>query len=229
MTKLNNHLELREQSYAEAIAQLFPYSVCAASVRLSDHLFPLFVEEEEAIFNSVTKRRIEFAAGRHCARNAMVQLGYTARGIPKGPDRAPIWPIGLVGSITHSADLCVAVLAHRRDYRSIGIDMELVDAVPSELAKDILRPDETAALNSHINPDGADWPTVHFCLKEAAYKAFYPRYRRIIAFQDMRVRVNADDREFIAEPLCISTKDRSTFRGKYFVHHGRICAACWQS
>ena len=69
------------------------------------------------------------------------------------------------------------------------------DAAAPTLTRLRLRIDENRA----IRPDGADWPTLHFCLKEAAYKAFYPKYRRNIGFQKMRLQVNLESRQFNAE------------------------------
>jgi enterobactin synthetase component D / holo-[acyl-carrier protein] synthase len=207
--------------------QLFPRPVGVAASRPSDKFLPLFPEEEQAVRNSVAKRRIEFAAGRYCARMAMAQLGYTPCGIPSGPDRAPVWPLGLVGSITHSTDFCAAVVARSDCFQTIGIDAEPIDAIPAELVEEILRSDEAGEFNSETRPDGADWPTLYFCLKEAAFKAFYPTYRRIIGFHDMRVRVDLDARRFLAELSGLSASGIPIFQGRYLVRDGRVHAACW--
>jgi 4'-phosphopantetheinyl transferase EntD len=212
---------------AGSFSELFPRSVGAAQTWLSGEVFALFPEEARAVGNAVAKRRSEFSAGRHCARMAMAELGHLACAIPSGPDRAPVWPLGLVGSITHSAELCAAVVARSDCYRSVGIDTELIDAIPAELVDDILRPDEAGEINRMARPDGADWPTLYFCLKEAAYKAFYPICRRIIGFQDMRLRVDPEARRFLAELPGLFASGIPIFQGRYLVRHGRIHAACW--
>jgi 4'-phosphopantetheinyl transferase EntD len=221
--------DLTEPYDSGIFSQLFPRSVGAAAAWLSDEFLPLFPEEAQAIGNAVPKRRIEFTAGRHCARMAMAQLGYPACGIPSGPDRAPIWPSGLVGSITHSTDLCAAVVASNQSFRSVGIDTELVDGIPAELMEETLRPDEVADLDRDARPDGADWPTLYFCLKEAAYKAFYPIFRRIIGFQEMRVRVYREGRRFLAEVPGLLVGEAPPLQGRYQVRHGRVHAACWRT
>jgi 4'-phosphopantetheinyl transferase EntD len=208
-------------------SQLFSRPVGAAAIWLSDQFFPLFPEEAEDIGNAVLKRRIEFMAGRHCARLAMAQLGRTATAIPRGPDRAPIWPANLVGSITHSKDLCAAVVAPNNRFRSIGIDVELIDSVPASLAGQILRPEEAAELVSSANPEGVDWPTLYFCLKEAVFKAVYPTCRRTIDFQEILVIIDQEFQNFSAELRCSSVDCILTFQGRYLVRHGHIHAACW--
>lgn len=217
----------RHTNPAGSFSELFPRSVGAAQAWLSGEVYALFPEEARAVGNAVAKRRSEFSAGRHCARMAMADLGHSPCGIPSGPDRAPVWPSGLVGSITHGAGLCAAVVAHDHHFRSIGIDTELIDAITAELVEDILRPDEAAELDPNARPDGADWPTLYFCLKEAAYKAFYPIYRRIIGFQDMRLRVDPEQRTFLAELSCLSAGGVPVFQGRYSVRHKRVHAACW--
>ena len=208
-------------------SQLFPRPLGVAALRPSDKFLPLFADEEQSVANSVAKRRLEFAWGRYCARMAMAELGHPPCGIPSGPDRAPVWPLGLVGSITHSTDFCAAVVARSDCFRTVGIDAEPIDAIPAELVEEILRPDEASEFNSKARPDGADWPTLYFCLKEAAYKAIYPTHRRIIGFQDMRVRLDLDARRFLAELPGLSARGIPIFQGRYLVRHGRIHAACW--
>jgi 4'-phosphopantetheinyl transferase EntD len=158
---------------------------------------------------------------------AMVQLGYTPCAIPQGADRAPVWPLGLVGSITHSTDFCAAVVARTDDFRTVGIDAEPIDAIPAELAQEILRPEEVDEVDSDMRPDGADWPTVYFCIKEAAYKAFYPMYHCIIGFQEMRVRVDWEAGRFLAELPGLSVNRIPILQGTYLVRNGRVHAACW--
>ena len=118
-------------------------------------------------------------------------------------------------------------MARNDCFRTVGIDTEPIDAIPAELVEEILRPDEAGEFDPDTRPDGADWPTLYFCLKEAAYKAFYPTYRRIIGFQDMRVRVDPEARRFLAELSGLSGSGIPIFQGRYLVRHGRVYAACW--
>ena len=112
-------------------------------------------------------------------------------------------------------------------FRTVGIDTELINAIPAELVEDILRPDEAGEFDPHTRPDSADRLTLYFCLKEAAYKAFYPTCRRIIGFQDMRVRVDPEARRFLAEIPGLSGSGIPIFQGRYLVRHGRVYAASW--
>ena len=86
----------------------------------------LWPDEAAAVARAIPKRRGEFAQGRSAARAAMGLLGHPPMAIPAGSDRAPIWPKGLVGSITHTNGLCAAALS--QNAAALGIDAE--QAVP---------------------------------------------------------------------------------------------------
>ena len=64
----------------------------------------------EALPGAIPRRQTEFSAGRAAARAAMTSLGFAAAAIPAAPDRAPVWPPGITGSISHSATACLAIL-----------------------------------------------------------------------------------------------------------------------
>jgi len=208
---------------ADLLKTLFPRPVGAASARLGDAIHPLFPGEEVFVANAVHKRRREFAVGRFCARRALLQIGFAPIAIPSAPDRSPIWPAGAVGSISHDASLCVAVAAKGCDFRSIGVDIERIGAVSGELADMVLRPDERFGPAEQQAGD-ADWLTLHFCLKEAAYKAFYPLCRQIIDFQAMRIGLAPAQGHFEAST---TIPGAPSFAGRYALSGGQIFAVAW--
>jgi 4'-phosphopantetheinyl transferase EntD len=133
----------------------------------------------------IDKRQREFAAGRRAARQAMAQVGLPPAAVPMGADRAPIWPAGLAGSITHSATACLAVVTAR--HLLIGLDMEPDSPLPPEMWDTILRPSEAAQLAG----DGHQAMAI-FCAKEAAYKAQFPRSRTLFDFQALEIALSGD-------------------------------------
>jgi len=133
----------------------------------------------------IDKRQREFAAGRRAARMAMARIGLPPAAIPMGPDRAPVWPAGLAGSITHSASACLAAVTARP--LLIGLDLEPDMPLAPELWDSVLRPEEAAQLNGDARQAMAV-----FSAKEAAYKAQFPRSRAILDFQAMEVALFGD-------------------------------------
>lgn len=107
----------------QVIAALFPPAVVTI---VSDDAATgeLLGEEETAVANSLEKRRREFAQGRACAREAMRRLGVEPAPIPARADRAPIWPEGIVGTITHTAGLVAAAVARTSEVVALGMDAE---------------------------------------------------------------------------------------------------------
>lgn len=151
----------------------------------------LFPVEEQAIAHAVPTRRDAFIAGRVAARSAMTDIGLTPAPIPMGPDRAPVWPAGVIGSISHCAALCVAVVARAGDIAALGIDVEKATPLARDLWNEILRPEERAWLERQPAADRGLHAKEIFSAKEAIYKAIYPQERRILEFHEIALSPNA--------------------------------------
>ena len=114
----------------------------------SPRVFPSFVAQHSVIFDpgivdlanelanrqvpapilgASRKRQVEFLAGRHCAREALRVCAPELAEMPigSGSHREPIWPPGIVGSITHTAQFASVAVASRSHARAIGIDCEM--------------------------------------------------------------------------------------------------------
>ena len=104
---------------------IFDPSVSVAESDLFGDVSKLYPEERTAIATAVKSRQQEFTAGRTCARRAMGHLGLPDMAIPVGADRAPIWPAGIAGSISHSTTRCVAAIGRHSDgIKALGLDLE---------------------------------------------------------------------------------------------------------
>jgi len=164
-----------------AARHLLPAAVAVAAASPTQTAPPLW--PDEVLPNAVPRRLAEFAAGRAAARQAFALLGHPAASIPQGPDRAPIWPRGLNGSITHSATLCLAAVT--RTPQLIGIDLEPATALAFDLWDVVLRPAEQATLQG--NPNAPLLAKLMFCAKEAVYKAQYPRSKTLFGFDAIEI------------------------------------------
>ncbi|MES3677585.1 4'-phosphopantetheinyl transferase superfamily protein [Halomonas elongata] len=144
---------------------------------------PLFPVEEAAIANAVEKRRREFTAGRSAAHTVQEKLGFPPTAIPMGEDRAPIWPAGMVGSLSHTADACIAVGALSHRVRALGVDVESLAPLESRLRPYIANHRELACMDS---PPGLAALQI-FSMKEAAYKAQYLLSQTFCDFDTLEV------------------------------------------
>jgi len=143
----------------------------------------LFPEEEAVIMGADTKRQMEFAAGRSAAHAVLKKLDFPLSAILMGKDRAPIWPSGIVGSLSHTSDACLGVAARSHHIQAIGIDIESLTPLESSLHPDIATPEELACIDS--SPELAALRI--FSMKEAAYKAQYPLSQTFFDFTTLKV------------------------------------------
>ena len=142
-----------------------------------------------SIQRSVAKRQAEYLAGRLCAREAVLQLDGTLATPGIGEDRAPQWPAHIGGSITHSNGRAAALVALKRDWSSVGIDLEnlLTDERARRLAKEILTPAELQRMASTPAHCVAHLVTLTFSVKESLFKALYPLVQKRFYFEHAEV------------------------------------------
>jgi 4'-phosphopantetheinyl transferase EntD len=141
-------------------------------------------DEAAALPRAVPKRRAEFAAGRTAARAALAGLGLAPVSLPRLPDRLPLWPPGLRGSIAHCDT--VAVAAATRAPLSPGIDVEPDAPLPADLVE-VVASRRELAVTLPVNV-----ARLVFCAKEAAFKAQFPLTRAWLDFADLTVTLTAD-------------------------------------
>ena len=168
------------------------------SIAVTDPKVPqpvLMASEQSAVARAVPSRQLEFAAGRAVARTAMRGLGVTPCALPAGEDRAPIWPVGVVGTISHTATACAAVVAHAGDWRGLGVDIEDAAPLNQELVSAICSDRELDRIKGR---DQLRLAKLIFSAKEAAYKAQYPISKLLFGFYHLDITLNISDGSFTA-------------------------------
>lgn len=175
------------------LAGLFDEEVAAAEYHALGDPAWLLPSERSALGTVSGKRLAEFAAGRACARLALHRLGMPRTALPPLDDRCPAWPASVAGSISHAAGFCAAVVAPRRLYRALGIDIEVVDDVESAIWPQLLTPAEHDTLRTLPLARQRDFAALVFSAKEAFYKCQYPVHRQWFEFRDVCVEVDAGD------------------------------------
>lgn len=191
----------------DRLAERLGPGIGIACMGVDGNLQALYPEELAAIWHAVPRRQREFAAGREAARQAMAQIGWPPMAIPSAPDRSPVWPEGLAGSISHTGRACVAVVCPLRQARAIGIDIEDHRPIEATLWPMICTPQEMALLSSQT-----EWlrglEVAHlFSVKEAVYKWQYPLTKRMLDFQDVQIALDPQTQTFAAQ---IAITDPST-------------------
>ena len=170
---------------------LFPDGVSVATSNKHDNPPSLMTEERRAVADAVPSRQREFALGRWCARRALAQLGLDTPPIPVGERRAPVWPVGVVGSITHCAGFVGAVVARADRLRSIGFDAERSDPLAEDLIPLVCTAREMEWLRSRSSSD-VDWAKVIFSAKESIHKCIWPLCGMTLDFLDLSIMIDVD-------------------------------------
>jgi 4'-phosphopantetheinyl transferase EntD len=160
--------------------------------------FKLLPAEAESTLNMRPKRLREFVHGRACARLALTQLGLPECAIPVGEHRAPAWPDGIVGSISHSGEYAAAAVAHKADYRGLGVDLEASESLDESLLQTICRPEEQEQL---MNRNERFYlAKIIFSAKESVYKCIWPTVLHFVEFHEIEIQLDTEAKLFTARP-----------------------------
>ena len=187
----------------------------------------LFPEEERALGRAVEKRRRDFVTGRACARRALERLGVGPGPVPSGERGEPVWPAGVVGSITHCAALRACAVARAEEVASVGIDAEVHDRLPEGVFESVSSASERRALAGQ--GPGLFMDRVLFSAKEAIYKAWFPLARRWLGFEDVEMTVDAAAGTFRARLLVegpvVAGRRLTELGGRWRVDGGVVATA----
>lgn len=203
-----------------ALRALLPPGVALGQADPTAPATGLMPEEAAAMTRAIPARMREFAAGRRAARAAMTSLDLPPAPIPQGVDRAPLWPDGLTGTISHGAGTCLALVACVGDFAGLGLDLEPATALPDDLMDTVCTTQDRARHTSALAG------RLIFCAKEATYKAQYSQSRQLLEFHDLAVTLSPDVSRFTATLLrpCTPFSEGTTFSG-HLVIEDRIIAA----
>ena len=212
------------------IESLLPDSVQVASALGDPPGPPLFPEEQALVAKAVEKRRREFTTGRRLAREALSRLGQPAAPLLSGARGEPLWPAGVMGTITHCEGYRAAAVAHRTDLFSLGMDVEPARPMEAEVFEAVSLPEERRAnARYHRFAPAAPWEKLLFSAKESVYKAWFPLTGKFLEFEEAVVEFHPEHGTFSAQLLVpgpdwgSSTLDG--FSGRWAVRGGFVLTA----
>ena len=207
------------------IEELVPTSVVAVDTFVDVPGATLFPDEEEVVTRAVDQRRQEFASVRRCARTALARLGVPPASILPGEGGAPVWPDGIVGSMTHCPGYRAAAVARAADIRAIGVDAELNEPLPAGVLDLVSLPEERDDLSRmQLRRSDVCWDRLLFSAKESVYKAWFPLTLRWLDFSDVRVTVDPVAGTFSAR-LLTARPLLARVGGRWLVDAGLIVTA----
>ncbi len=209
------------------IESLLPAAVIAVEAFEDRPGEPAHPGEEDLIARAVPGRRAEFVTARRCARQALARLGHPAGPIRTGPQREPLWPAGVAGSITHCAGYRAAAVARTAEVASLGIDAEPHAPLPAGVDRQVILEAEAGMLDrlARSHP-GTHWDRLLFSAKESIYKTWFPLTGRWLGFEEACLEIDPDASAFTAR-LTVDAPVTS-FAGRYLVARGLIVTAVWR-
>jgi 4'-phosphopantetheinyl transferase EntD len=184
------------------IETLFPPEVLTLAATPEMWSGTLLPEEEACLSpRAVPKRRREFTAGRVCARAGLLRLGIRNFPLLAGPDRSPVWPPDIVGSLSHCGDFCGVALARRGSIAGVGLDVERARPLEGRVLEIICTEGERRRIASLPDLPPGLWAMIVFSAKESAYKCYHPLMKTYLDFHDMEIDLAPATRAFTARVL----------------------------
>lgn len=168
----------------------------------------LYPEEFKIISaKAVQKRKVEFYLGRAAARSALSQINIYKFPLLKGTNSEPLWPKGVVGAISHSDSIAIAITAFKDRTAGIGVDLELISRKISEdIVEEVCTFREGAWVNR--NPmQKSERLLMIFSAKESAFKAFFPIANVFLNYLDAELFWNEELGSFSGRLLKSAGRD----------------------
>lgn len=161
---------------------------------------PRLIGDEVLAIEQVSPARArEFGAGRAAAHAAMELLGHVPRPVLQGEDRAPVWPVGLKGSITHTDRDCMAVVTDAPEIAVLGLDLEPMSPLEPSLWPVVCTMSEMQWLAALGPSQRGHFAKLIFCAKEAVYKAQYQISRTMLEFHAVDLSMDLASGRFEAQ------------------------------
>ncbi|MEU0144575.1 4'-phosphopantetheinyl transferase superfamily protein [Streptomyces sp. NPDC006288] len=213
------------------IERLLPAHIaCADTKEAEAPPGSLYAEEAQLVARSVDRRRHEFAAVRVCARRAMATLGLPPVPVLTGHRGMPLWPDGIVGSMTHCDGYRAAALARASDVLAIGIDAEPNEPLPTGVWEVVSLPSERARRPVGADGSGVHWDRLLFSAKESVFKTWFPVTRVELDFTEADITFrpgpeSATQGTFTAELLRREPGVPTSYEGTWLVDEGLAVTA----
>lgn len=141
-------------------------------------------------------RHPTWVSGRVALRLAARHLGISAPAFLPNRRGAPEMPRGLVGSISHTRSMAVALIAEDTGW-TVGIDIERRALGRQDISRHVLTESEQAEIAHLTSAQRGESIMVRFSLKESIYKAIDPFLQRYVGFREAQVSLLDDGQALV--------------------------------
>lgn len=188
----------------------------------------LYPDELSITEGMISKRKEEFKAGRLLAKKILENFNVNCFPILQNNDRTPIWPEGIVGSISHDHKRCIVAVCANSDYKSVGVDVETNKRIKSQLWNRICTDHELTEINKMMPSLRQQFAAIIFSAKESFYKCQYPLTKQFVNFHDVEIHIDKNKNQFSVIPAHLPQNypDPDQFIGYYELHSTFIKTLC---
>ncbi len=164
----------------------YPDSCTFFAASLSSKLSLASLPEEESFVQNIKaeSRKKSYLLGRHLARKALCELDPTLASffIKTGEHNEPLWPHGLIGSLSHSTEIACAIVSSFERTLALGIDVEPIHRTLSQdISRKVCDESEKAWVQAVPAEENLRLLSI-FAAKEAIFKALFPLYQKMFWF-----------------------------------------------
>ncbi|ALM92276.1 4'-phosphopantetheinyl transferase superfamily protein [Alteromonas stellipolaris] len=180
----------------------------------------LNIEKPVELNSAVYKRQAEFLAGRYAAQQALKHINVPDKQVGRSIERAPVWPPGTIGSISHSDSIAICISSIRQKHIALGVDIEPIMSlgVANDVHRLVMSNNERKYFNT-LAMNESEAVTFVYSAKESLFKAifqFIPQYLDFSASEIVHVdERNAHFNIVIPYLLGKNTPTDGVFHGSY--------------
>ena len=207
--------------HPEVIFFICDYDLCG----YDDYLFICYqIPLPEHISKAATKRKAAYLAGRFATRllleneNSCSYVGIHA-------DKSPLWPDGIVGSISHTDFSAIAVISRNVQCHP-GVDIEFLNPKNLRGAEFLITNSAERALLHGLNIKYELALLIVFSAKESLFKSLYPSVNKWFGFDEASITlIDITTQTFHIETskeLSSALNDITQFTGNYHMRESQI-------
>jgi len=180
----------------ELALKTIPASIQLIEYNPAHYRLELFSEQQikqEKYFSQwVLARQAQFLAGRIAAKNALQAISHTPENIAIGKHREPLWPKGIIGSISHSNHVSIATAQVKTEQtKGCGLDIQTIfnQEESTKVLPIILSQQDQASFNKHKNHFYENQlATLIFSAKESYFKTVFNQVKEYFDFNAVSIQ-----------------------------------------
>lgn len=149
--------------------------------------------ERRLVARAVPSRKSDFGDARWCAHEALRRWGRDEP-ILRGEKGMPLFPEGIVGTLSHTDGLRGALVGDAGVWRSVGLDVEKAQPLTGGVFNAVTSPLERWSLSRLTGSERSEnlLGTVLFSAKECVYKSWFPLAGRFLDFDEAELHLEID-------------------------------------